>query len=84
MNNAHTKLFLVIMLSCILLMSLLGIGITLWAAWLMYTVGAMRSCALLCVCAGAFLFYQARIVFKNKSEILNDLKEVWRGGKLDA
>lgn len=74
-----TKAFMVIVLICIALMSFIAIGTCLWAAWAMYLARASKACVFMCAIAATFAAYQVRVVFKNKREILNDIKEVWHG-----
>lgn len=79
MNNSHVKFVIVTILTCMALLSAISIALCLVMAWGLFAIGAIKSAAVLCICAAAFILYQVYVVMKNKSEIISDLKDVWQG-----
>lgn len=79
MKNAHIKFLVIIALTSMTLLSMLSIGICLWTAWTLYVIGAIGGCVFMCLLSVAFITYQGWVILKNKSDVLNDLKNVWSG-----
>lgn len=72
-----TKTFLIIFTGCLLLMSILMLGICAWMAWIFYLGGLLKTSILMLALGAGFIAYQAWVILKNKSQLINDLKTVW-------